>query len=68
MARTAVMTMQTAWDCRWSRPGYRVRGVPDHLQPETRWVCLRTGERRCIESEECEECPHWEADEIRSVK
>ena len=68
MPRTAVATMQTAWDCRWSRPGYRVCGVPDHLQRETQWVCLRSGERRCIEIEECEECPHWEADELRPVQ
>jgi hypothetical protein len=27
-------TLQTIWDCRWSRPGYRVLGVQDHLQPE----------------------------------
>jgi hypothetical protein len=25
MVRTAVATLQTAWDCEWSRPGYRVR-------------------------------------------
>ena len=62
MSKTAVATMQSAWDCRWSRPGYRVAGVPEELQPETAWVCLRTGERRCINPEECEHCPHWEAE------
>jgi hypothetical protein len=68
MAISAVATIQTAWDCRWSRPGYRVRGVPDHLQPETFWVCLRTGERRCIDAAECETCPHWQADTTRPVQ
>jgi hypothetical protein len=60
MATTAVATLQTAWDCRWSRPGYRVTGVPDQFQPETLWICTRTGERRCIDAAECEHCPHWE--------
>ena len=61
MAITAVATLQTAWDCRWSRPGYRVAGVQEQFQPETRWVCcIRTGERRCIDTSECEQCPHWE--------
>ena len=59
MSATRVATLQTIWDCRWSRPGYRVAGVEDHLQPETRWVCVR-GDRRCISEEECEQCPHWE--------
>jgi hypothetical protein len=46
MTRTAVTTFQTIWDCRWSRPGYRVMNVEDHLQPEKLWVCVRTGDRR----------------------
>ena len=66
MATTAVATLQTAWDCRWSRPGYRVPGVQEQFQPETRWVCTRTGERRCIDALECEQCPHWEYDDRRS--
>lgn len=68
MATTTVATLQTAWDCRWSRPGYRVSGVPDQLQPETFWVCLRRGDRRCINYEECETCPHWEADPGRTIQ
>jgi hypothetical protein len=35
-------------------------GVPDHLQPETLWVCVR-GERRGVSEEDCEKCPYWEA-------
>ena len=60
MSRTAVATLQTIWDCKWSRPGYRVAGVQDHFQPETRWICVRGGDRRCISEEECAKCPYWE--------
>lgn len=53
-------THQAIWECRWSRPGYRVIGVEDHLQPEKPWVCVRR-ERNDVTEEECENCPHWEA-------
>jgi hypothetical protein len=59
-------TLQTIWDCRFSRPGYRVIGVPDQLQPEKLWVCVRKGERRGVTEEECEECPFWEELPVRS--
>jgi hypothetical protein len=59
MTFTATIPLQTIWDCRWSRPGYRLIGVEDHLQPEKLWVCVR-GERRGVTEEECEECPFWE--------
>jgi hypothetical protein len=62
MSSTAVAAMQTTWDCRWSRPGHRLTGVEDRLQPETKWVCVRTGVRECIGTEECEQCVHWEAE------
>jgi hypothetical protein len=42
------------------RPGYRVIGVPDHLQPEKLWICIRRGDRRGVTEEECENCPYWE--------
>ncbi len=29
MPSTAIKTLQTIWDCRWSRPGYRVIDVQD---------------------------------------
>ena len=61
MYRTSVATLQTIWDCRWSRPGYRLFGVEDQLQPEKLWVCLRTGGRRGVTEEECADCPHWES-------
>jgi hypothetical protein len=60
VSHTAIATLQAIWDCRWSRPGYRIAGVEDHLQPETRWICVRGSERRCINEEECENCPNWE--------
>ena len=60
MAHTAVATMQTVWDCRWSRPGHHLTGIAEHHQPETRWVCVREGRRRSLAIDECESCPHWE--------
>lgn len=60
MAITAVAPLHTIWDCRWSRPGYRIPGVQDHLQPETLWVCVGTGERRAVSEEECAVCARWE--------
>jgi hypothetical protein len=45
-----------------------VTGIEDHLQPETRWVCVRNGERQCISTEECEDCPHWEADPVLTLR
>jgi hypothetical protein len=60
MATTAITSLQTIRDCKWSRPGYRLSGVEDQLQPETLWVCVRT-ERRGVTEEECRTCPYWEA-------
>jgi hypothetical protein len=63
---TAIATMQTAWDCRWSRPGYRLTGVRETDQPETLWVCVRTEGRRPVWETDCEGCPHWELDDTRT--
>jgi hypothetical protein len=61
MASTvSAATLQTIWDCRWSRPGYRVFGIEDHLQPEKLWVCVRRGDRQGVTEEDCENCPYWE--------
>jgi hypothetical protein len=60
MQHTSVAALQTVWDCRWSRPGYRLSGVEETRQPESVWVCVRTGRRRPVTNEECETCPHWE--------
>ena len=63
MARTAIATLQTAPDCRWSRLGHRLSGVAEAQQPETTWVCAREGIRRDLREEECATCPHWELDD-----
>ncbi len=67
MSDTRIATLQTIWDCRWSRPGYRLFGIQEQLQPEKLWVCVRT-ERRGVTEEECEFCPHWQAVEPREHK
>lgn len=59
MAATRIAVLQTIWDCRWSRVGYRVAGAPG-LKPEAAWVCIRTGDRRAVTEEECENCVHWQ--------
>ena len=64
MATTAIATLQTTWDCKWSRPGDRLFGIEDQLQPEQLWVCVRT-ERRSVTDDECATCPYWEADPAR---
>ena len=64
MNRTTVMPIQTIWDCRWSQPGYRLRGFPEGRQPESLWMCLREGARRSVNEKTCAACPWWEADEI----
>ena len=63
MAITATATIQTAWDCKWSRPGYRLHGLPESHQPETLWVCVRTDNRVPVIESDCETCPFWEYDE-----
>ena len=63
MARTATATLQTIWDCRWSRPGYLPRGLEEPGWPDSLWVCVRpTGGvvRRPVTEAECEHCPHWQ--------
>ena len=63
MAKTSVATLQTIWDCRWSRPGFRLSGVTERLQPESMWVCVRTGCRERVNDATCEACPHWELED-----
>jgi hypothetical protein len=66
-ARVAAATLQTIWDCRWSRPGYRVTGVLDHLQPEKLWICVRGGGRRGVTEDDCEGCPFWELESAARI-
>ena len=63
MARTAIATLQPVWDCRWSRPGHRLTGVSDRVQPESTWVCIREGARRNLRDDDCTTCAHWELGE-----
>lgn len=65
MSATAVATLQTIWDCKWSRPGLRLAGLPPALQPEPLWVCTRTGERKPVSERRCEACPFWELEDPR---
>jgi len=61
---TRIATLQTVWDCHWSRLGRRVRVVEGRQLPETQWVCVRhPGHRRCVTEQECEECGFWEAED-----
>jgi hypothetical protein len=64
MTRTSTATLQTIWDCRFSRPGHRLTHVVDGLQPEPLWVCVREGERRTADEETCAACPHWELESV----
>ena len=65
MKPATVSTLAAVWDCRWSRPGYRLTGVTEVEQPETIWVCVRTGERRPVAEDECATCPHWQPDDVQ---
>ena len=60
MARTAVATLQTVWECRWSQPGLRLANVDEKQQPEWIWVCVRTGKRVGVDEARCENCHYWE--------
>jgi hypothetical protein len=65
MVTTVVATRQSAWECKWSRPGFRLAGLEEPMQPETVWICVRTGERRRLSETTCDQCPFWRADEFR---
>ena len=58
---TFAQAPQTVLNCRFTRLGYRLRGIDEHLQPESQWVCVRDpGQRRCVTEQECRECQSWE--------
>ena len=62
MSRTATATLQTPWDCKWSRFGRNHASSPT-ARAEGLWVCVfPDGTRRSIADTECEMCPHWEYD------
>jgi hypothetical protein len=58
-SRVATATLQTIWDCRWSRLRPRAFDV-EPRRPTNPWVCVRGGDRRPVTEEECGNCPYWE--------
>jgi hypothetical protein len=67
MVRTAIATLQTAWDCRWSRPGFQLEKTVGITRLEGTWVCTREGARQLIDPHDCETCPFWEKHEIATA-
>jgi hypothetical protein len=65
--QTRAAVLQTPWDCRLSRLGYRLTNVRDEQQPESRWVCVRGGRRRPVSDHECATCDFWEMDDVARV-
>ena len=66
MSRTAIATLQTPWDCKWSRFGriHASRSTP----AEGLWVCVYPdGTRHSINPVECETCGHFEYESPFSV-
>ena len=60
MSRIAIATLQTPWDCKWSRFGRMHSARPD-ARVEGLWVCVHgDGVRRPIDASTCETCPYWE--------
>ena len=57
MARIAIATLQSGWDCRWSRPDDNA-GPTSPIGESV--VCDRTGVQRRVSLAECEACVHWE--------
>jgi hypothetical protein len=66
MNRTAVRTLQTIWDCRFSRPGHQLTTALAGRHDEPLWTCIRDGRRRAVTEEECEDCPHWQLYDART--
>jgi hypothetical protein len=60
MAKTAVATLQTVWECHWSQPDVRLTDVDEEQQPEWVWVCVRTGTRVGVDEARCENCRYWD--------
>ena len=59
-----IATVQTIWDCRWSRVDRRHHGVGEQQKPDALWVCVRRpGTRRGVTEQECEQCEFWEAED-----
>jgi hypothetical protein len=51
---TLAPRVRRIWDCRWSRPGYQLGGLPRARQLELVWLCDRPKERpRPVEEWDC---------------
>ena len=62
MSRNATATLQTPWDCKWSRFG-RMRSTRPNTTVEGLWVCVYgNAGRRPIDESDCATCPYWEYD------
>jgi hypothetical protein len=62
MAATKIATLQTIWDCKWSRINCSVSGESRLGTPL--WTCIRPGRKhRGVTEEECETCANWEAND-----
>jgi len=60
MSSIAIATLQTPWDCKWSRFG-RMRSTGPNTVAEGLWVCVYdSAVRRPIHESDCQTCPHWE--------
>lgn len=60
MSTVASATLQTPWDCKWSKFG-RLRTARPDARVEGLWVCVYPdGVRRPVDPSTCEVCPHWE--------
>lgn len=68
MTKVAAATLQTLWDCRWSRPASRLTNTRARPQPAGVWMCIRAGRRRVVTEPECERCGFWEATDIISER
>jgi hypothetical protein len=68
MTKVAAATLQTLWDCRWSRPASRLTNTRAESHPASVWMCIRAGGRRAVTEQECERCEFWEATDIISER
>ena len=74
MPKVAAATLQTLWDCRWSRPpgnhapGPSEPGAGVDGAPSGTWVCIRPGGRRPVTEDECEGCEYWESGDTISER
>jgi len=65
MAETAKADVHAPWNCAWIRLGHRFAGIPERVQSDGLWLCVRPPRApRSVTEEECEGCKFWEPDEL----